>query len=158
MVFKHWETMALTYIISENNALAKPHYGLSKIPVGADLSNKNRDDGRRQSGIVRRATDDDRAVLSRDQNTASQSHSLIPVDRLSGKEDAKNSLPGAYMQPNETSGIREVGYFVDMRTHYLNRHFARGTAVTGIMGRAINKYREAQAFSSRANSTFEFKV
>ena len=150
--------MALTYIISENNASAKPHYGLSKIPVRADVSNRNRDDSRRQSGIVRRATDDGRAVHSRDQNTASQSHSLIPVERLSGRDDAKNSLPGTCMQPNETSGIREAGYFVDIHTHYLNRHRACGTAVTGIMGRAINKYREAQAFSSRANSTFEFKV
>jgi hypothetical protein len=151
MVFKYWETMALTYIISENNTLAKPRYGLSKIPVGADVSNRNRDDSRRQRGIVRRTTDDGRAVLSRDQNAASQSHSLIAVD-------AKNSLPGTYMQPNETSGIREVGYFVDIHTHYLNRHCVCGMAVTGIMGRAINKYREAQAFSSRANSTFEFKV
>jgi hypothetical protein len=158
MVFKYWETMALTYIINENNALAKPRYGLSKIPVGADVSDRNRDDGRRQGGIVRRATDDGRAVLSRDQNIASQSHSLVPVDRLSGKDDARNSLPEIYVQPNETSGIREVGYFVDIHTHYLNRHCACGTAVTGIMGRAINKYREAQAFSSRANSTFEFKV
>ena len=150
--------MALTYIINENNALAKPHYGLSKIPVGADVSNRNRDDSRRQGGIVRRTTYDGIAILSRDQNTASQSHSLIPVDRLSGKEDVKNSLPGTYIQPNGTSGIREVECSVDIHTHYLNRHYDCGTAVTGVMGRAINKYREAQAFSSRANSTFEFKV
>jgi len=158
MAFKYWETMALTYIISENKALTKPHYGLSKIPVGADVSNRNRDESRRQSGIVRRAVDDGRAVLSRDQNTASQGHSLIPVDRLSGKEDVRNSLPGTYMQPSETSGIREVEYSVAIHTHYLNRHYDCGTAVTGVRGRAINKYREAQAFSSRANSTFEFKV
>jgi hypothetical protein len=158
MVFKYWETMALTYIISENNALARPHYGLSKIPVGADVSNRNKDDSRRQGGIVRRAIDDGGTILSRDQNTASKSHSLIPVDRLSGKDDARNALPGTRIQPSEISGIREVGYFVDIHTHYLHRHSACGTAVMGAMGRAINKYREAQAFSSRANSTFEFKV
>jgi hypothetical protein len=158
MLFKHWGTMALSYIISENNALAKPHYGLSKIPVGADVSNRKKDDSRRQSGIVRRATDDCRVVLSRDQNTASQGHSLVPVDRLSGNDVLKNSLPATYMPPSEASGIREVGYSVDIHTHYLNRHWASGTTVTGIMGRAINKYKEAQAFSSRANSTFECKV
>ncbi len=157
-MFKHWETMALTYIISENNALSKPHYGLSKIPVGADVSNRNRDYSRRQSRIARRAADDDRVVLSRDQSTDSQSRSLTPGDRLSKQDDAKNSLPGTYMQPNKTSGIREVGYFVDIHTHYLNRRCACGTGVTGMVGRAINKYTEAQAFSLRANSTFEVKV
>jgi hypothetical protein len=150
--------MALTYIINENNALAKPHYGLSKIPVGADVSGRNRDDSRRQGGIVRRATADGRAILSRDRNTASQGHSLITMDRLSGKDDAGNSLPETYMQPNETSGIREVENFVDIRTHHLNRHSVWGTAVTGILGRAINRYREAQTFSCRANSTFELMV
>jgi hypothetical protein len=150
--------MALTYIITESNALVKPHYGLNKIPVGVDVSNRKKDDSRYQSGIVRRTTDDSGGGLSRDQKTVSQNHSLIPVNQLSGNNDAINSLPGTQIQLNGTSGIREVGHSLNIHTHYLNHQYACGKSCTRITGRAINRYSEAQAFSSRPNSTFEVKI
>jgi hypothetical protein len=149
--------MALSYIITESNTLGKLHCGLRQIAAGADVPNRKKDNSWRQSGIVRRAPYDDKAAPC-DQKTTSKSSSLIPVNQFSGKDDTKSSLPGTQIQLNGTLGVTGAGYALNIQTHFLNDQCASDTAVTGIMRRATSKYREAQAFSSRPNSTYEINV
>ncbi len=110
---------------------------------------------RGQSGIARSTTDGNNVVLCRDQTTTSDSRILVPVKQYQTKDNTENSFPDKGLDLKKTFSVAKSIYFLNIDTHFVRNQYVIDKVVMDITERAVNKYREAQAYGYRLISTLE---
>jgi hypothetical protein len=147
--------MEINNVTIEWELFGKPYYGTPPVKEGAGPPNRKTEDGVGQSGIARSTTDDNKVVLPRDQTTTSDTRSLVPVKQYIAKDNTENSFPDKGLDPKKTFSVAKSIYSLNIDTHFVKNQYAIDKVVMDITERAVNKYREAQAYGYRLISTLE---